>query len=534
MNSVTQNENNNYNVDPVHERFILALQKRIAKLRLAEKDLDKTIIPQILEIQEYVQNFNFKVIVNNVTNVQNNKLNEGIPSYISKQYDVGLEKKKQANEILQNISNSNKKLNSIRAFCVKSKDIASLNTNINKEKLKDFKEENSSSISSIESNSNAIISKIDENIQGINESKIKLQTELKKYLFGIRKEIYNKIFNFYNIISNQKFELITSDINKLNGNSKNILEINKNIIKDIASILGWTKSIKTILDSNIQKTNGNYTNFNESSKKELTDTLATIENSIKDSYLEKTSSAVNKFKDIYSKKVEEEIDTLVNTVADLKSQLLELVTKVTTSKTLALNSLGEPYVINGIPVLDNVTETIGKIMPVKQDIMRALGTIISKIQETLEIPADSAVEGVVVPGSVPANTAGNGAQAQVPTVNSLMGKKVTVPGTEYGSPRRNGVIASTAFTNGRLGVKIGNSPIITPFQKNQITFVNNIIGKTANFINTRGDPSIPSYGKISEINNNFVTLIDVKKKSNNSNSNKKVQKKKKNKIKIRT
>ena len=117
MNSVAPNENkinnknNNYNVDPDHERFILALQKRLAKLRLAEKDLDKNIIPQILKIQEDVQNFNLEVKVNNVTNVQNNKLNEGIPSYISKQYDVGLEKKKKANNILQNLNDLNKKLN---------------------------------------------------------------------------------------------------------------------------------------------------------------------------------------------------------------------------------------------------------------------------------------------------------------------------------------------------------------------------------------------------------------------------------------
>jgi hypothetical protein len=379
------------------------------------------ILPNAKTNIESVKNFDYNIIT---TNIEYKKYNEGksknmLSTYISEQFRQSDAKKASYLNIItalnKNITDLQDNQDKVVALFGNNQGSPDkfINNILNglKENMpqgnKNALKANSNIVpivSTIKNLKAEIIKVTTSSLNVLNKNKNSFTTAFKKYLLDLKTAIYNKIQDYYNKVSDQKLAIVTEEIAKFNAQptSKNILAIiNTPIINELLELLGWSKTINDVLQEN--KVYNIYNGINGNKNLLSIGTLAdTISTSIKSKYLTDSKQKVNNFKGIYSAKVTSEIDTLVNTVTDLKTQLLALVEQVTSSKNLASDSLGNKYVINGIPVLDNVTSTIGQIMPVKENIMNKLAEIISEIQTRLEIP-DVPGEGVTVPGSVVRN-----------------------------------------------------------------------------------------------------------------------------------
>ena len=487
---MAQQNNFNFNVNSIgntlqskltHEQeFLTQLGAVRTRLKDIGTALKTDILKDIKNNMTLIQDFDYKI--DTITNIENKKYNAGnegskktLSMYISEQFKQSDDKKLSYLNIIDKLD---KNIASLTEFQTDIVELFGNNTTGSNDKsinnildvieanmpgnIKNAYKQNTNSVSLIntikklKSDINLVITQF---LTKINTNKAVFKRKFKEYLLGLKTAIYNKIQEYYNKVSVTKLSIVTEEIAKFNqqSTSKNILNIiNTTIINELLELLGWSKTINDVLQKN--KDSNIYNGINGNKNFDSISTLAdTISASIKSKYSTNSKQKVSDFKEKYSAKVASEIDTLVNTVADLKSQLLELVTKVTTSETLALNSLGNPYVINGIPVLDNVTETIGQIMPVKQDIMNKLADIISEIQTRLEIPAEGAVEGVVVPGSVPANTnakLSNQLKANygrsIPSMNRFSTGNSSASSQSYKSP-----VKETA--NGSMGARGSNS-----------------------------------------------------------------------------
>jgi hypothetical protein len=484
----------------------------IKVLTQTKRTITSVIKPEINSVNTERETFT-NALDKTVNNFKNNSFNS-IETYINTQFAKGLGS-------IENFKTINNKYDVIQSEIDRCREIIEpqnkLFTNINQSIFTNNNgTKNDESVLKV-TTYNRLYSEMETLFDGIVSIATIKETFLdnfKSYLTQLRIDISTSVVNFYQTYSNNKIVVIDGLIDSVNGlnNSKQSYNL---IMKDNDGIIAQIVLLKAVLAKLNSQLGKNIVGQNNYIKNGFKENISGLLTTLSENYTELLSREKPRIIEKYSTKVEGNITKLNNQLKTKKAEFKTILTQLST------NFLQTHLTANQYN-LKSITERL--MLDVDGFVIQSTSEGIKTKLEEIILAINTRLSGEGLPGAnalmlVRGNAAGNGAPAQANAkgpnsskvrpaneqlngtgnyrpilgnlnnnanapngvqatpVNSPIGRKVTVPPTEYGKPRRNGVIASTAYNNGRLGVKIGNSQVITPFKINQIEFLANVAPK---------------------------------------------------------